>query len=111
VGVPQDDSKMVEQVARKESDDVQSGERDVIGAKTRFLVTKCRFTRRTATLRSQRSFTPAENTSPNPESSMSRRQLSLVVVAIASLVVSACGSSPTAPRNDEPVIVVVGSGS
>jgi len=29
---------------------------------------------------------------------MSRRQLSLVVVAIASLVVSACSSSPTGPR-------------
>ena len=40
---------------------------------------------------------------------MSRRQLSLVVLAIASFVVTACGTSPTAPRNDEP-IVVSGSG-
>lgn len=40
---------------------------------------------------------------------MSRRQISLVVVAIASLVVSACGTSPTAPRQDGP-IVTVGSG-
>ena len=38
---------------------------------------------------------------------MSRRQISLIVVAIASLVVSACGTSPTAPRNDG---VVVASG-
>jgi hypothetical protein len=29
---------------------------------------------------------------------MSRRHLTLVVVAIASLVVSACNSSPTGPR-------------
>jgi hypothetical protein len=41
---------------------------------------------------------------------MSRRQLAFVVVALASLVVSACGTSPTAPRNDAP-IVVSGSGS
>lgn len=40
---------------------------------------------------------------------MSRRQISFVVVAIASLVVSACGTSPTAPKNDAP-IVTVGSG-
>ncbi len=40
---------------------------------------------------------------------MSRRQLSLLVLAIASFVVTACGTSPTAPRNDEP-IVVIGSG-
>lgn len=31
---------------------------------------------------------------------MSRRQISLLVVAIASLALSACGTSPTAPRND-----------
>jgi hypothetical protein len=35
---------------------------------------------------------------PSPESPMSRRQLSLVVVTIASLLVTACGSSPTAPQ-------------
>lgn len=40
---------------------------------------------------------------------MSRRQISFVVIAIASLVVSACGTSPTAPRNDAP-IVISGSG-
>lgn len=40
---------------------------------------------------------------------MSRRQISLLVLAVASFVVTACGSSPTAPRNDTP-IVVVGSG-
>jgi uncharacterized protein YcfL len=40
---------------------------------------------------------------------MSRRYLSLLVVAIASLVVTACGSSPTAPRHDDE-IVVSGSG-
>ncbi len=44
-----------------------------------------------------------------PESSMSRRQLSFVIVALASLVVSACGTSPTAPSNDGP-IVTVGTG-
>ena len=41
---------------------------------------------------------------------MSRRQISLLVVAIASLVVTACGTSPTAPRNDAPITVVSGSG-
>jgi hypothetical protein len=44
---------------------------------------------------------------------MSRRHLTLVLVAIASLVVSACGSSPTAPRHDDstttpPTIVTSG---
>ena len=34
---------------------------------------------------------------PSPESLMSRRQLSLVVVTIASLIVTAC-ASPTAPQ-------------
>lgn len=29
---------------------------------------------------------------------MSRRHLSLLIVAIASMVISACGTSPTAPR-------------
>jgi curli biogenesis system outer membrane secretion channel CsgG len=33
---------------------------------------------------------------------MSRRHLSLVVVALASLVLSACSSSPTAPRSITP---------
>lgn len=41
---------------------------------------------------------------------MSRRQISLVVVAIASLVVTACGTSPTGPQQDAPNVVVVGSG-
>ena len=41
---------------------------------------------------------------------MSRRQISLLVVAIASLVVTACGTSPTAPRNDAPVVVSGSSG-
>ena len=40
---------------------------------------------------------------------MSRRHLTLVVAVIASLVVTACGSSPTAPRQDAP-IVTAGSG-
>lgn len=33
---------------------------------------------------------------------MSRRQLSLLIVAIASLVVSACNASPTGPRPTAP---------
>ena len=33
---------------------------------------------------------------------MSRRHLSLVVVAIASLVISACNASPTGPRPTAP---------
>ena len=41
---------------------------------------------------------------------MSRRQISFVLVAIASLVVSACGSSPTAPSHDDATLVVAGSG-
>ena len=39
---------------------------------------------------------------------MSRRQISLIVVALASLVVTACGTSPTAPRNDTAPIVTAG---
>lgn len=43
---------------------------------------------------------------------MSRRQLSLLVLAIASFVVTACGvGSSTAPRRgDTTAIVVVGTG-
>jgi hypothetical protein len=41
---------------------------------------------------------------------MSRRQISLIVVAIASLVVTACGTSPTAPRNDVPSVVAGSAG-
>jgi hypothetical protein len=40
---------------------------------------------------------------------MSRRQLTLVVLTLASLVATACGTSPTAPKRDAP-IVVSGSG-
>ncbi|MFL5620718.1 MAG: hypothetical protein ACJ79A_20245 [Gemmatimonadaceae bacterium] len=36
---------------------------------------------------------------------MSRRQLTLVVLTIASLVATACGTSPTAPRKDAPIVV------
>ena len=43
---------------------------------------------------------------------MSRRQLTLVVLTLASLVATACGTSPTAPRENAPVNsgVTVGSG-
>jgi hypothetical protein len=47
---------------------------------------------------------------PLPESLMSRRQLTLVLVTIASMVATACGTSPTAPRQDVPSGVSVGSG-
>ena len=39
---------------------------------------------------------------PTPESPMSRRHLTFVVVAIASLAISACNSSPTGPRPRRP---------
>lgn len=44
---------------------------------------------------------------------MSRRQLTLVVLTLASLVATACGTSPTAPTRDAPPVnsgVSVGSG-
>jgi hypothetical protein len=41
---------------------------------------------------------PHQLFAPSPESLMSRRQLSFVVLTIASLIVTACGSSPTAPQ-------------
>lgn len=42
---------------------------------------------------------------------MSRRQISLLVLAIASFAVSACGTSPTAPSQDQMApVVVAGSG-
>ena len=41
---------------------------------------------------------------------MSRRQISLIVVAVASLVLTACGTSPTAPQHNDAPIVTVGSG-
>jgi hypothetical protein len=52
---------------------------------------------------------------PNPPhpssepSKMSRKQISLVLALVASLAVTACGTSPTAPSHDEPIIIV-GSG-
>jgi hypothetical protein len=99
--IPEHDPEVRQQISRKVGDDVQFGSRGVGVAKSRFFVTKCRFTQRTATLRSKqwsRQLFP-----PAPESPMPRRHLTLVVVAIASLVVSACGSSPTAPRHDDPI--------
>ena len=36
---------------------------------------------------------------------MSRRKLTLVVLTVASLVATACGTSPTAPRRDAPIVV------
>ena len=42
---------------------------------------------------------------PELESPMSRRQLTLVVLTLASMVATACGSSPTAPKNDAPIVV------
>lgn len=36
---------------------------------------------------------------------MPRRHLTFVVVAIASLVVSACSASPTGPRSTDPTLV------
>jgi hypothetical protein len=51
------------------------------------------------------------SSAPILESPMSRRHLTLVLVAFASLVITACGVSPTAPRHDDDTaIVVVGSG-
>jgi hypothetical protein len=49
---------------------------------------------------------------PEPESLMSRRQLTLVVLTLASMIATACGTSPTAPRGDAPKDsgVTVGSG-
>lgn len=99
---------MCEQVAWKESYYVQSGGRKDIGAKSRLSVTKCRFTRRLASLAF--GVVQHEPSIPHRSHPMSRRQIALLVVAIASFAVTACGSSPTAPRNDEPAIVTVGSG-
>ncbi len=42
---------------------------------------------------------------------MSRRQLTLFVVAIVSLVATACGTASTAPRHDEDSTAIVVSGS
>jgi len=36
---------------------------------------------------------------------MSRRQLSLVALTLASLVATACGTSPTAPKRDASIVV------
>ncbi len=41
---------------------------------------------------------------------MSRRKLSLLVLAIASFAMTACGTSPTAPHNDAPIVVNGGGG-
>jgi len=46
----QDEAKMGKEMAWKQSDDVQSEDAGKFGAKTRFFVSKCRFTHRTATL-------------------------------------------------------------
>jgi hypothetical protein len=41
---------------------------------------------------------------------MSRRYLTLVVALIASFAVTACGSSPTAPKDDATVVYAGGTG-
>jgi hypothetical protein len=42
---------------------------------------------------------------------MSRRQLTLVVVTLFSLVATACGTASTAPRHDADTTAIVTSGS
>jgi hypothetical protein len=110
--VPEHDPEVREKVAWEQSDDVQFGTWRNIVAKTGFFVTKCRFTRRTATLRWEQRFRPNLPSIPEPESLMSRRQLTLVVLTLASMIATACGTSPTAPRGDAPKDsgVTVGSG-
>jgi hypothetical protein len=46
----QDEAKVGKEMAWKQGDDVQSEDTGKFGAKTRFFVSKCRFTHRTATL-------------------------------------------------------------
>ncbi|MES2176241.1 MAG: hypothetical protein V4550_00140 [Gemmatimonadota bacterium] len=41
---------------------------------------------------------------------MSRRQIAFLVIALASFAVSACGSSPTAPKRDDTIVTVGGTG-
>jgi hypothetical protein len=41
---------------------------------------------------------------------MSRRHLTLVLVAIASLAISACGTASTAPHRDCPIVTSGGTG-
>jgi len=106
--LPEHETEMGQEVARKESGDVQA-RRGKIVAKTGNFVSKCRFTRSTATLRSAVRF--PNRKSPGPESLMSRRQLTLVVLTLASLVATACGASPMEPRKDASAIVVSGSSS
>ena len=48
---------------------------------------------------------------PTLELPMSRRQLTLAIVAIVSLVASACGTSPTAPRHGDDTTAIVTAGS
>src|SRR5258708_31979193 len=93
---------MREEIAWQKSYDVHFESRQRIGAKSRFFVTKLRFTPRATTLAYGRGF--LQRYIPLMEPSMSRRLIALVFVAVASLVVSACGSSPTAPRNDCPLV-------
>lgn len=109
--LPKNDPEVREEVAREVGDDVQGETLGEDVAKTRFFVTKCRFTRRTATLRSEhRPILPFLHC---PESPMSSRRL--VLVALASLVLGACASSTTAPRQDDtstaPILKAVTSGS
>ncbi len=42
---------------------------------------------------------------------MSRRLLTLAVLTIASMVATACGTSPTAPRDGAPIAPVVIGGT
>jgi hypothetical protein len=100
---------MREKIAWEQRYDVQFETRVRIVANTGFFVTKCRFTRRTATLRSEQWFA-ANHYLPELESPMSRRQLTLVVLTLASLAVTACGVSPTAPKHDAPIVVMGSSG-
>jgi len=100
---------MREKMAWQQRYNVQFETRVRIVANTRFFVTKCRFTRRTATLRSEHWFA-ANPHLPESESLMSRRQLTLLVLTLASMVATACGAVPTGPKNDAPIVVVGTSG-
>jgi hypothetical protein len=41
---------------------------------------------------------------------MSRRQLTLVVLSLASLAATACGTSPTAPERNVPIVTTGSTG-
>jgi hypothetical protein len=110
IAVPQHEPQMREKIAWEQSYDLQFRTRVKICRENRV------FCHKMPVYATYRDPTFGKVVRPNRytpelESPMSRRQLTLVVLTLAaSLVATACGTSPTAPKHDASIVTMGGTG-